>query len=243
MRIVYWNTSCLEPGIEAISKEIFQLAEHFSNSHIVGVSPHYRFRWSFRDRYLGFHPSFDPALRLLLPIIEQYADINHVYGEPCPWIYFKTLKRRPTILTIASEKGEGNPEFYERCHTVVVQTESFKQKVLGMGVDPKKVELLYPGVDLKRFESTRGKNSLTQRPTIAFATAPRTKEEMMGRGVYLLLEAAKVTTDIEYRLLYRPWRSGYTSLEPTQSYIDQNKLTNVCLTNEAIPNMVEIYKN
>ena len=241
MRVVYWNNSCLEPGIEAVSKEIFQLAGHFSNSHIFGVSPHYLFRSSLKGRYHGFHTSFDPALRVLIPLIEAWADINHVYGEPCPWIYFKTLKRRPIILTIASEKGEGNLEFYDRCRTIIVQTESYKQKLLGLGISQHKIEVLYPGIDVAKGSVQKTDKSTLPKPTIAFATAPRSQEEMAGRGVYLLLEAARVTTEVDFRLLYRPWRTGYTSLSPTENFIEQNNLTNVHLTNSAVPNMFEVY--
>ena len=73
--------------------------------------------------YVGFHPSFDPLLRLLIPLVESYADINHVYGEPCPWIFSKTVKRRPVILSIVAEKGDGNLGFFERCRKIIVQSD------------------------------------------------------------------------------------------------------------------------
>ena len=111
VRIIYWNNSCLEPEIEAISKEVFQLARHFSPSWLFGVNPHYQFRFSLRERYVGFHPSFDLLLRLLIPLVESYADINHVYGEPCPWIFSKTVMRRPIILSIVSERAMGTLNF------------------------------------------------------------------------------------------------------------------------------------
>ncbi len=241
MRIIYWNSSCLEPEIEAISKEVFQLARHFSSSWLFGINPHYRFRFSLLNRYIGFHPNFDPFLRMLIPLVEQFANVNHVYGEPCPWIFFKTLKRRPLVLTIASEKGAGNGEFFERCQKIIVQTETFRQKVLGFGVEEKKVELLYPGIDLSRFTPVSGSQGIQRTPTLLFATAPRSQEEMEGRGVNLLLQAAKVSPAIHYRLLYRPWRTGYTSLQPTEQYINEHQLKNVTLTNTVVQNMVEVY--
>jgi len=242
VRIIYWNSSCLEPGIEAISKEIFQLARHFQGSWLFGINPHYRFRWSFRNRYVGFHPSFDPILRVLIPIVERCADVNHVYGEPCPWIFFKTVKLRPLVLTIASEKGEGNWEFFERCRKIIVQTETFRKRMMSWGIDEKKVELLYPGIDLSRFPPVSRPHGVQGIPKVLFATAPRSQEEMVGRGVNLLLLAAKENPGIHYQLLYRPWRSGYSSLQPTQDFITAHRLENVTLTNRVVQDMAPIYQ-
>ncbi|RMH04073.1 MAG: glycosyltransferase [Nitrospirae bacterium] len=241
MRIVYWNTSCLEPEIEAISKEIFCLAQHFTPSWIVGVNPQYRFRFSRKHRYAGFHPSFDLGLRALIPLIESCAvNVNHVYGELCPWIFYKTLKRRPIVLTVASEKGEIRLDFLERCRKVLVQTVRLYTTLIEQGVERKKVEVLYPGVDLSRWKP-RAPRQLDRSPKVLFATAPRTREELEGRGVHLLLQAAKVCPEIQYHLLYRPWRSGYTSLHPTQEAITHYDLHNVTLTNALIPEMAAVY--
>ncbi len=242
MRIIYWNSSCLEPEIEAISKEVFQLARHFPGSWLFGINPNYRLRWSFQNRYVGFHPSFDPILRVLIPLVERYADINHVYGEPCPWIFYKTVKQKPLVLTIASEKGDGNWEFFERCRKIIVQTEHFRKKVLAFGVENKKVELLYPGLDLSQFEPIVRSQGIQGTPKVLFATAPRTREEMEGRGVNLLLQAAKEGSDIHFHLLYRPWRTGYTSLQPTKDFIATHNLRNVTLTNTVVHDMPTIYR-
>ena len=51
---MYWNTSCLEPEIEAVSKEIFKISNYFKNSFIFGISDHYTFRY-------GSSPSLRPA--------------------------------------------------------------------------------------------------------------------------------------------------------------------------------------
>ena len=242
MRIMYWNNSCLEPDIEAISKEVFALARHFSSSWMFGVNPHYTFRWSARQRYVGFHPATDPFLRMVIPILERWADINHVYGEPCPWIFHKTLKSRPVVLTIASEKGEENLEFFDRCKAIVVQTETYRRRLLDQGIDEKKIELVYPGVDLNRFAPIDRPHGIQATPTLLFATAPRSVEEMEKRGVNLLLRAAQKSPDLRYRLLYRPWRTGYTSLKPTQQSIKDRSLVNVHLTNTAVPDMADVFR-
>jgi len=241
MRIVYWNTSCLQPEIEAVSKEVFQLARHFRDSLLVGINPHYQFCASFRRRYIGFHPRLDLLLRILIPLIEQTCDISHVYGEAAPWTFYKTLRRKPLILTIASEKGDPRVDFLERCRKVVVQTDTYYQKLLDLGIDRKKIEVLYPGVDLVKFRPLNRDLRSAEAPKVLFATAPRSKEEMESRGVYLLLEAAKENPQINYHLLYRKWRNHYTSLRITKEKIEAEQLKNVILTNSVIPSMTYVY--
>ncbi len=241
MRIIYWNMSCLEPEIEAVSKEVFQLARHFRNSLVFGINAHYLCRSSIKKRYIGFNPIFDPILRFVIPILELLADISHIYGEICPWIFYKTLKRRPLVLTIASEKGCPRLDFLDRCRKIFVQTETLSKKLLALGLEENKVELLYPAVDLARFRPTGKASDLTGHPRVLFATAPRSQEEMEARGVNLLLMAAKTSPDIHYRLLYRKWKNGYTSLQSTENLIAGRRLENVTLTNSISHDMPSIY--
>jgi glycosyltransferase involved in cell wall biosynthesis len=241
--IIYWSISCLEPKIEAVSKEIFQLAEYFPNSWIFGVNTQYLFKISLSQHYIGFHPKFDSLLRLLIPLVESSCRINHVYGEICPWIFYKTLKRKPLVLTIASEKGHFQTDFMARCHKVIVQTETLRREILDLGIEHAKVELIYPAVDLAYFRPMGKVGRFSKHPRVLFATAPRSQEEMTGRGVDLVLEAAKANPDIHYRLLYRPWKSGYTSLRPTRELISSYALANVMLTNSIIQDMASIYNS
>jgi glycosyltransferase involved in cell wall biosynthesis len=241
MRIFYWNMSCLEPEIEAVSKEVFQLARHFRNSLIFGINTQYLCRFSIKGRYIGFSPMFDPILRALIPGLEFFADINHIYGEIYPWIFSKTLNRRPLVLTIASEKGCPRLDFLDRCRKIIVQTETLSKKLLALGLEENKLELLYPAVDLSRFRPRGRAPDPIGRPRVLFATAPRSQEEMDARGVNLLLMAAKTSPDIHYRLLYRRWKNGYTSLQSTENLIAGCRLENVTLTNNIIHDMPSIY--
>src|SRR6266545_2386259 len=189
MRIAYWTTSCMQPEIEAVSKEVSLLAAHFRGSFRFGISPHYVLCASWKNRYVGFHPRFDPLLRIVIPWAEKYCDINHVYGEPTPWTFHKSLRSKPLVLTVASEKGSAEIDFLLRCRKVFVQTNSYYRKLSTLGMEPERMELLYPGVDLKRFRPRADALHRSGRPKILFATAPRTQAEMKSRGVFLLLDA------------------------------------------------------
>ncbi|MGH8277554.1 MAG: hypothetical protein ACRETH_12760 [Steroidobacteraceae bacterium] len=73
MRIAYWTTACLAPEIEAISKEVFDLAAQFRDSRVFAVSPHLSVTISRGTRAVGFHPRFGPLLRAVFPLIERAA--------------------------------------------------------------------------------------------------------------------------------------------------------------------------
>ncbi|WP_457570834.1 glycosyltransferase family 4 protein [Desulfovulcanus sp.] len=240
-KIIYWTTSCLEPEIEAISKEVFTLAKHFRPSFVFGISQHYIFKFSRRHRYIGFNPKFYPFLRLLVPILEQWADINHVYGEISPWLYYKALRKKPIVLTIASEKGLPVKEFLHRCSAIVVQTERMKKKLIGLGIEQSKIYLVYPGTNLHKFKPADSPPPL-DKPKILFATAPRTKEELEARGVNFLIDVARLNPDIHFHFLYRPWANGYTSLEATRHLIEKYQLKNVMLSNKVVNDMTSIYR-
>jgi glycosyltransferase involved in cell wall biosynthesis len=243
MRIAYWTTSCLQPEIEAVSKEVFQLAEHFPNSLLFGISPHYALRASLQRRYVGFHPRFDPVLRILIPYIEQRYDISHVYGAATPWTFYKTLHRKPIVLTVASEIGAPRVDFLDRCRKVLVQTNSYYQKLRALGVEGDKLELLYPGVDLQQYRPSCDLRQRKGTPKILFASAPRSEEEMENRGVYLLLQAAEASRQVQYHLLYRKWGSGYSSLAATKRWLESHSLDNVILTDGVVDDMHRLYRN
>jgi glycosyltransferase involved in cell wall biosynthesis len=243
MRIAYWTTSCLQPEIEAVSKEVFQLAAHFPDSLLFGISPHYALRASFQRRYVGFHPHFDPLLRILVPYIERRYDISHVYGAPTPWTFYKTLYRKPIVLTVASEIGAPRIEFLNRCRKVLVQTNSYYQTLLALGIEKDKLELLYPGVDLQQYRPRNGTRQQRDTPKVLFASAPRSEEEMKNRGVYLLLQAAEGSRQVQYQLLYRQWGSGYTSLAATKRWLESHSLDNVILTNDIVTDMHRLYSD
>jgi glycosyltransferase involved in cell wall biosynthesis len=242
-RIIYWSISCLEPEIEAVSKEVFLLAYQFRNSFIFSVTPHHIFRLSLRKRFIGFHSKSDLFLRMIIPSIERCCDINHIYGDICPWTFYKALRRKPIVLTIASERGDLNVDFIDRCKKIIVQTEKLYKSIIDIGVSRDKIEVIYPGVDLRRFNPGINICNIGVPTKILFASAPRSREELAGRGVPLLLMAAKETPEIQYHLLYRKWKGGYTSFEPTKKLIENCALKNVMLTNSVIHDMPGIYRD
>jgi glycosyltransferase involved in cell wall biosynthesis len=66
---------------------------------------------------------------------------------------------------------------------------------------------------------------------------------MKSRGVLLLLEAAKLRSEIKFRFLYRQWKSGYTSLAATIRLLKSNAPKNVTLTSNNVTDMSSVYRD
>ena len=241
MRIAYWTTACLAPQFEAVSKEVFDLAARFRDSRVFAVNPHLPLTFSRKDRAVGFHSRFIPLLRAVIPFVEAAARLNHVYAEVNPWVFLKALARRPIVLTIASEKGDPVPELLNRCTLIVVQTEAMKRRLAGLGIPGDKLRLIYPGIDLTRF-APRESWSSGHRPSILFATFPRSEAELASRGVLLLLETAKKYPEIDFRFVSRPWGSGNTAQSAVAARIREYGLTNVRILEGIQSRMEDLYR-
>ena len=239
MRVTYWTTAPLEPLIEAVSKEVEDLARHFAG-RLFAVSPHLSLKVQDRGRTLGFHPVFDPLLRLLVPAIESRTDINHVYAEISPWLFHKTLRRKPIVFTIASEDGTPLPQFLERCARIVVQTSRMAGQLTRLGVGRERMQLIYPGVELTAL-APREQAAPRRKPKILLATFPRSSEELAERGVLFLLDAAGQNPDIHFSLLSRPWRNGSTALDVVKRQVEERALRNVAILEGVQTDMRSIY--
>jgi glycosyltransferase involved in cell wall biosynthesis len=239
VRVTYWTTAPLEPLIEAVSQEVEDLARHF-DGRVFAVNPHLSLKIRNRGRILGFNPSFDPLLRLLVPALEWRADLNHVYTESAPWLFHKTLRRKPIVFTIASEKGAPLPQFLERCAAIVAQTPGMVRKLLDLGVKQQQLRLIYPGVDLQALRP-RSETAPRGAPRILLATFPRSSPELEERGVLFLLEIARRYPEFHFSLLSRPWRTGGTALDEVKNLVATRALNNVAILEGVQSDMRKVY--
>lgn len=239
MRLTYWTTAPLEPEIEAVSQEVEDLARHF-DGRVFAVNPHLSFKLQGGGRVLGFNPAFDPFLRLLVPVIERGARINHVYSESAPWLFHKALRARPIVFTIASEKGAPLPEFLERCACVVAQTSGMARKLEKLGVGRERSALVYPGVNLDALRPG-DRADMRATPRILLATFPRTSGELEERGVNFLLRTARQFPDIHFTLLSRPWRGGSSALTVVKQQVAADSLANVTVLEGVQQDMRAVY--
>lgn len=241
LRITFWSTSSLEPAYEAVSKEVFDLAGRFVGSRIFSVSPHLSVKLDRRARCYGFSARLDPLLRPVIRWMERQTDVNHVYAELMPWIFHKTLHRKPLVLTVTTERGEPQREFLERCHVIAVQTSGMFQRLQSLDFTAGRVRLIYPGIDLSKFVPRTAPPGSGRRPRILLATFPRAEHELESRGVHFLLDVASRCPHLDFHFLSRPWASGATALPATQALVRERGLTNVTIS-EGTQDMPSLYR-
>jgi glycosyltransferase involved in cell wall biosynthesis len=216
LAVTYW-TGWLSPEMEGCSKEVFALKDHFPRSRIFGLSPNYTFKASRRQRYIGMHVRFDPLFRVVGPLLERLSDVGHIYGGLGEWFFLKVLGRRPLILTVAVVTPSLERRAYAAVRRFVVHATSTARELADMGIDPGAIRLIYPGIDLERFQPlpreavapdfVRGffPGADPSRFRVLFATTPGTAAGIEARGVGLLREAARRLPDVDFLLPWRPW--------------------------------------
>jgi D-inositol-3-phosphate glycosyltransferase len=145
------------------------------------------------------------------------------------------------VLTIASERGDPNAQFMDRCRVIAVQTEGMQQRLRPFETDGRRIRLIYPGIDLSCFtprDTARGRGEVR----ILFATFPRTAAELESRGVLLLLDIARQFPQFQFSVLSRPWNSGDTSLPVVKQRVQSGGLRNVTILEGVQSNMEVLYK-
>jgi glycosyltransferase involved in cell wall biosynthesis len=233
--------------MEGCSKEVFALKDHFLRSHVFGFSRYYGIRASLRQRYLGLNFIFYPLFRLLAPLLEVTTDINHIYGSLGEWFFLRVLRRRPTIMTIATETTPFGLEMYARVARFVTHSTSTTEEMIRLGFDPARITRIYPGVDLSRFHPGPRASALPQtgaapdaaRFRILYATAPNWAEGLKLKGVELMIEAARRLPAVDFYLLWRPWADA----DRLVSRLVVGKPDNVHVSVHLVANMTEMFQS
>lgn len=232
MRIAYY-TGWLRPEMEGTSREVFPLAEYFGANFILGLSKHESFRIIWKKRAFGFNPKAYIALKLSLPILERTQQLSHIYDTLGCWHYLRNLGNRPLILTATSGRQPLPLHLYKKVSAFVVDSEHRLNEMIQLGFPRHKLKIIYPGIDIKYFRPPPSPPPI--KPfKVLFATAPPTVNELHGRGVWQILEAAKRLPGFEFILLWRPWGN---SLNAVRNRIKELSLSNVTLINKLIPDM------
>ena len=203
-----------------------------------GLSPHYSLQYSKAEGYVGGHVRFFPILRHLLPVVEKRFDVSHVYTHLGDWHFLRVLGARPIVLTATQKSNHSHTELLQKVSHVVVQSERLKRQALSFGIPENRVLLLYPGVDLNTFTPVA---TLPSGPPwrCIFASSPETPEELVTKGVDLLLDLAERCPDIEIDMLWRPFGKGS---EDAYAIVQQRGLRNVIVQPGRVRRIEEAYR-
>lgn len=228
LHVTYW-TGWLSPEMEGCSKEVFGLAGHFRHSRVFGLSQYYLVKMSRSLRYFGLSVRLYPLFRLLAPLWEAASDVSHIYGNLSEWFFLRALRRRPIIMTVATETLPLAAESYAHVKRYVTHSADTAEKMVGWGFDREKITLIYPGIDLDRLrpaprpaEAPFGATTDSSRFRILYATAPNWLEGLTVKGVELMMRAAAELPDVDFYLLWRPWTDAVRLAEQCQRVAPPN---------------------
>jgi glycosyltransferase involved in cell wall biosynthesis len=235
-RISYW-TGWLDPQMVAVSKEVYQLWQHFPGSWVFGVSSHYTLRVSRRWRTFGIHHRGFNFFRPFIPLLESRFDVSHIYTSLADWHFLQVLGNRPIVLTATESAARPNPRIVDRVAHVVAESEQLQADARAAGMPADRVSVIYPGVDLVNFHSTPP-------PALPwkclFASSPEGEREIPTKGVDLLLELARAMPELRITVLWRPFgRQSDKALNTVRA----ERLSNLEIVAGRVQNIQDVYRS
>jgi glycosyltransferase involved in cell wall biosynthesis len=216
-RVSYW-TGTWEPRFEAHSQEIELLRSQLGRGFVVSAASGQRAGWSPRQRVARLAARNVLALRALARWIEPRADVSHLFGAMDGWHLLRSVGRRPVLFTVTIAGRPAAATLYSKVTRFAAETDRLAALLLEHGADPERVEVVPPGVDLRRFAYSPPPSAPPVR--VLFASSPPTPELFEERGVALLVELARARPDVAVTLLWRPWgdrdrcRRALSALDP-----------------------------
>jgi hypothetical protein len=189
--VTYW-TGTWDPAKEAISKEVNTLrAGPRAHAPVIAFSPANRNRVLARHRVVTLSSRSWLALRAIAAIVEPKGEITHIFGGVPSWHLFRSLGRRPILLTAVESRYRVSRLPNSGIVRVALETEADLEEWLATGFHRKQIEIIYPGIDVDWY---RPAPVVAERPTFLFASTPSDPDDFEARGVSLLVELARLSS-------------------------------------------------
>ena len=191
--------------------------------------------WFGHDKHLPL--PYCLAVWPLLKRIARRATINHVFASASERILTPRLAGMGnTLLTIckdspALDRLESNLESLRRLRKIVVESERHRELLIQGGVAEDRIHLIYPGVMRQPFVPAPDPF------TIMFATSPKSRNDFLSRGVYLMIRVASQLPQVQFRLIWRTWNH-----DKLQALIREAGVGNVEVINGYVRNMESMYE-
>ena len=234
-RIAYF-TSSFRPEMEAVASEVAHLRRSFPGSIAWGVSRRDAGRFSWRSGF-AVPPVLQLAFRSATWLLQRAFHVNHLFGGLGDWFHLKAVGKRPTVMTIALSSKPCDEHLLKRVDRFAVEWPDAGEQLAALGVDPQRVTVIHPPVDLQRFSQAPEPDGEF---TVLFASSPDRADWLAARGVDALLDAAALRRDIRFRLAWRPWGD---SLAAVRREVEQRSLANVEILAERQVDMAALYQS
>jgi glycosyltransferase involved in cell wall biosynthesis len=218
-RVAYWLSS-FDPDMEAVAAEVACLRRLNPGSVAWGIGQRNWLRLSWKKGF-GFHPRLHLLFRAAAAFGQHGFDINHLFGSVGDWFHLKTVRKRPIVMTIALDGECCDNRLLQKVDQFVVEWPWEQERLRNLGIDQSLVRLVYPPVDLERFQPTPSPNGPF---TVLFASSPDRAEHLEARGVDVILKTALMRPQMRFRLIWRPWGDG---LPRIQEWIRASEARNV----------------
>ncbi len=201
--VTFW-TGIWAPHSEGLSKQVDEVRRACApNAPVVSFSAGQPSALRARSRVLCLSGRRWLSLRLAAACVERFGDVSHVFGALDDWHLIRAVGRRPVVLTVALSGGLLPGALHRKVAVFVVESERVAQMLVASGVEPGRVAVIYPGVDLRVFRPRPRPSSSPFR--VLFASSPSDAREFGARGISLLVETARLRPDVEFVLLWRTW--------------------------------------
>jgi len=237
-RITYY-VQRYRPRYEAISKEVSVLANYFSKENRVKIHDLHLdglFNFKFNRKRSSYHFFYYPVLFLHSYCLSKRSNVNHIYTSLGDLPYLNIINLNTTILTAAAsckiKKIKKRIKRLKKLKKIVVESNKQKEELLELGINPNKVRVIYPPVNLKEFNYYKPKGDFK----ILYASCPTRLSDFKKRGINLIIETAKKHQSAKFILA---WRKGaYLDIK---QLINKSSLKNIIIDNRIINDMNEIY--
>lgn len=200
--VSYW-TGLWEPQCDPVSRGVAVLRDALApSSLVVSCSPDYQSSWRMTNGIVRLSSRQSTVLRMVAAARERRAALSHVVYSLNASHLVRALGRRPILFTVIKSGNALPAEIVNKVTMFVTETDALAAELRINGVDSERVRVIYPGIDLNRFNPVAPP---ARRFTVLLTNAPATAHDLSARGIRLLIEAARLCPEADFTI---QWHSA-----------------------------------
>jgi len=149
-RVTYW-TGIWSPNREALTNEVQMLRGALAaGAPVVSFSSGQRSGLSLRDHVIRLSAKRWLLLRASAAALERTGKVSHLFGEINAWHLLRAVGRRPVLFTVAIPGQPLELHWYRHVALFAAETQGLAEAVQAAGVEPSRITVISPGVEIGR---------------------------------------------------------------------------------------------